>query len=391
MLAMLPMVVKLQALIDPQRKQYQPGRGVSSMMTQVGQSQIVLPSQFVVGTLIGFKEVVAGLLWVRANDFFHSGNYEAIVPLTRIITWLDPHQIEVYRTGAWHLAFNFVDSASRADRRYLTPAMKFLEEGIVQNPGVSDVEFDLGFMLYSMKAHDYDSALYWIKRAATRKDALLPLHRQVAHAYEKAGQIDKAIEQWQKCIKQGQEGLDDDPNAFYENHMLVSKRNLDMTLVRKTMRANLSDNPIDMGFTVEFKRVAPRVFDVEGTCNLPDGARINFILMDADYEEPTLDSFNWEVDPDVTALVDIGVHGIFVENGKFKRRYDLSKDVKQYPFKKEKYNLVFTINPRMCADYIQDRIGWHGEGITDKNYLDTSTPGLRMIKKVIPVERKDIL
>ena len=29
--------------------------------------------------------------------------------MIRIITWLDPHFIDVYETGAWHMDYNFTD------------------------------------------------------------------------------------------------------------------------------------------------------------------------------------------------------------------------------------------------------------------------------------------
>lgn len=393
LLALIPVIVKLQMLIDPQRPQYQPGKGVGSLVTQVDSSNpVILPTQFVAGTVIGFREVVAGLLWIRANDFFHSGNYEAIVPLTRMITWLDPHQIDVYRTGSWHLAFNFVDSAQRADRRYLAPALKFMEEGIASNPGVSDLEFDLGFVLYSMKAFDFEKANYWIRRATQEEDSMLTMQRQLAHSYEKAGRIDDCVRQWQRCVQQAEEGLKKDPNDFRAlDHLHVSKRNLDMTLVRRAMREDLDKHPIDLGFEAHFRRMGPRVFQISGKINLPDGARVDVMLLDKDYREPDLKHFTWEVDPDVTALVEIGMHGLFVENGEFKRKYDLTKDSRQYPFKKDKYILTLTFNPRTAPDYIQDRIGWDGEGMTDKNYLDTSVPGVRKVRKVIHLERKDII
>ena len=70
----------------------------------------------------------------------------------------------------------------------------------------------------------------------------------------------------------------------------------------------------------------------------------------------------------------------------------MTKDTKQYPFKKDKYTLILTWNPRSAADFIQDSVGWSGEGITDKRYLDTTTnPGVRMVRKVIHLERKDII
>lgn len=392
LIALFPVVIKLQALIDPQRKQFQPGRGVASVMTEVGNTPVVLPSQFIAGTLIGFREVVAGLLWIRVNDFFHSGNYEAIIPLTRIITWLDPHQIEVYRTGAWHLAYNFVDSKERADRRYLAPAIKFLEEGIANNPGVSDLPFDLGFVLYYLKAQDFDKAVYWISKACEDKDTMLPMYRTKAHALEKAGRIDDCVEQWRFCIRQAEAALKKDPKDWRAmDHLQVSKRNLDMTLVRKVMRVDLDKHRLDAGFEASFKRLGPRVFLVSGKTSLPDESRVELVLSDADYKEPNMKTFNWDLDPNVTVLTDVGIHGLYVEKGKFARRYDLTKDAKQYRFKKDKYILTLSFNPRTAPDFIQDRLGWSGEGLTAKKYLDLSTPGVRKLRKVIYLNRDDIL
>lgn len=391
-IALLPVIVKLQATIDPQRAQFQPGKGVSSVMTQMGNNPIVLPSQFVAGTVIGFREVVAGLLWVRVNDFFHSGNYEAIVPLNRMITWMDPHLIDVYCTGAWHLAYNFVDAYQRADHRYLAPAIKFLEEGVQNNPGVWDPEFDLGFMLYSLKAQNYEKALEWMLKSSQEKDVSLHVYRQVAHAYERAGRIDDAIRQWQFCIAQAEQTLKKTPkDHFARTHLGVSRKNLDGLLVRKIMRADLSKRQRDIGFEAYFKRLGPRKFKLSGTANLPDYTRIEVTLYDADYKEPNIKTFNWEIDPNSTEFVELGMHGMVIENGKFEREYDLSRDPKQYPFKKKKYILTFTFNPRSTWSDAQDLVGWSGEGLTDKKYLDTSEPGIRKVTKVFYLNREGFI
>jgi len=393
-LALLPAIVTLQAKIDPLRPQFQPGKGVGSMVSRVGNNPVVLPSQFVAGTLIGFREVVAGLLWVRANDFFHSGNYEAIVPLTRIITWLDPHQIEVYRTGSWHLAYNFTDSTQHADRRYLMPAITFLKEGIQNNPRVSDLEFDLGFVLYSLKAYQYDKGLYWIKKGAAEKDSMLPMQRQIAHAYERCGMIEESLKQWQRCIDVGAAHVKKNKLDFRGlDHYQVSKRNRDLMLVRKALREDLYKHPKDLGFEATFKRLGPRRFRISGTMDLPRGSRIDVQLADNEYKESdNMDRFDWEVDPSSTAVYDLGIHGIYVENGRFSRVYDLTKDTKQYPFKRDKYTLILSFNPRSAPDFTQDTVGWSGEGLTDKKYLDTKTqPGVRMIRKIIHLERKEII
>ena len=78
--------------------------------------------------------------------------------------------------------------------------------------------------------------------------------------------------------------------------------------------------------------------------------------------------------------------------GKFKREIDMSKDPKMYGFKKDKYDLILSINPAGTPDFVQDRIGLLGEGWTDKRYLDTTTiPGSRMIRQVITLSKEDIL
>src|SRR5512146_1551837 len=79
--------------------------------------------------MAGFREMIAGILWVRADSFFDSGNYDAILPLIRLVTILDPHQIDVYATGMWHIGYNFTDEEQRSDRRYLPSAVALGAEG----------------------------------------------------------------------------------------------------------------------------------------------------------------------------------------------------------------------------------------------------------------------
>ncbi|MFN7019275.1 MAG: hypothetical protein ACK4RG_08415, partial [Fimbriimonadales bacterium] len=105
------------------------------------------PEQLLVA-VAGFREFLAAILWVRADGFFDSGNYDAVLPMLRLVTWLDPHNIDVYSTGAWHMGYNFTDESQRSDRRYIPMALKFLEEGIQNNPAVWDLYFEMGWMYY---------------------------------------------------------------------------------------------------------------------------------------------------------------------------------------------------------------------------------------------------
>ncbi|MFM7320057.1 MAG: hypothetical protein ACKO5K_00860, partial [Armatimonadota bacterium] len=76
--------------------------------------------------------------------------------------------------------------------------------------------------------------------------------------------------------------------------------------------------------------------------------------------------------------------------GVFKRTIDMTKDPKMYSFSNDKYDLRITFNPRTAPDFVQDRFGWNGEGLTDKRFLDTSVPGMRRLRVAIPLSKDDV-
>ena len=77
-----------------------------------------------------------------------------------------------------------------------------------------------------------------------------------------------------------------------------------------------------------------------------------------------------------------------------------------YPFKAPRYKVMVWFcpnNPNDAPIQVQDRIGWLGEGMTDKKYLVvtnsttpmpgevTPIPGLRILEKTYTLTRDDIL
>ena len=96
-------------------------------------------------------------------------------------------------------------------------------------------------------------------------------------------------------------------------------------------------------------------------------------------------------------MAELEKQGVFValkdyeRLGTFKREIDMSKDPRMYSFAKDRYDLIVSFNPRTAPEFAQDRYGWNGEGLTDKNYLDTSKPGLRMIKWAKVLSKSDIV
>lgn len=470
------------------------GKGVG----QIGNSGAALPFEYSLAAVSGFRQVVAGLLWVRADSFFHQGNYDAILPLVRIITWMDPNFLDVYSTGAWHMMYNFTDEGQRSDRRYLPAGIALLNEGIKANPDVYDMYFDAGWNNFD-KIKNYDEAVrYYQDALKTRNPDYTRVGHGLAHALERSGRIDASIAQWEKVLADHKRVLADpksdaDRKNRAQTGIQSASKNLNIMKIRRVRRADDTKNPVDAQFSAKVVRIKPRVLEISGEWNLVgaknfdeglwgpvDGARVNARLHDYGYRMPAPQEFSFEVDKSLTIMQDdLSVRGgkqikkgsLFIVSpgdfavttppdadkqgmyslaskempaglgvplqqalagraplsaegkrqlaalqaqgktidamvkegyhvavkdyftrGKFKREIDMSKDPKMYSFSKDRYELILSFNPRTAPEFVQDRYGWSGEGLTDKRYLDTTTvPGLRMLRLPIVLTREDIV
>ena len=529
-------VAGLQASIDPLRNQQalEPKSAREVALKGVG-GAARLPFEYTLGALTGFRQVIAGLLWVRTDTFFHSGNYDAVLPMIRMITWLDPNWMDVYATGAWHLMYNFTDTDQRSDRRYLGPGIALLNEGIANNPHKYDMYKEKGWNSFD-KLKDYDLASEALAQGVTADPQydITQVGHLLAHSLERAGRIDDSIAQWQKVIDEHKKrinkpGVTAEEKGRNESGLRSSTENWKHLQIRKKVRAENTQPPIDVQFTAKVTRVKPRVLKIEGTWRCwgtsgksfemgtlenpgkgvllagpTDGARVDVRLQDAGYKMQTDDTFSFDIDESITIMQDqISTRegklaekgGLFIASGKsantadrpamntnvyqfsddhvkqyglgsvplskglgqlsalgkrqaatiayppaynapqafygdaeaaaklaqlrndpaklaeldkkgyrvsqasaekpgeYSRQFDMSKDPKMYSFSKDKYELILSLNPRIFPDNIQDRFGYSGEGLTDKNYLfeDPNKRGLRMIRRVITLNKEDLL
>ncbi|MCW3099898.1 MAG: hypothetical protein JWL77_5516 [Chthonomonadaceae bacterium] len=383
----------MQSRIDPDAKQFHEGDKFTSA------AQGGLNNEFMLLPLLGFREAAAGLLWVRCDEFFHSGDYDAILPLVRLITWLDPHADNVYVTGAWHLAYNFTDSNERSDRRYIAPSQSLLEEGVLNNMDIPDIKFELGWQRYD-KIKDFVGAEKAFKLAEETKPnpkgddypygAPLKTLHILAHTYEKQGRIPEALMEWQKAMDRSTEMLKRNPTDYSSKQLnIAEQRNYTENLQRYHNRYTTTGHdavnpspypevlepprgnpdqtprPWDVAFSTEVRIVRPKVFKIGGLFNSQDGARIDLRITDWDYQDKkingTLNDFS--VDPAQTILVD----SISVRKNHFEREMDMSKDPKMYSFSEPYYKIVLSYNARTTAPHLLDRFGWSGEGMTDAN------------------------
>lgn len=362
-------------------------------------------------SMAGFREMVAGILWVRADSFFDVGNYDAILPIIRIVTILDPKQIDVYATGMWHIGYNFTDEESRSDRRYIPSALALGKEGAKNNDYTYELFFETGWMWFHKIDDEYGHAVKWLSEAGERDDMKPARKNLLWKAMVRDGQIEETVDYLSKLMADAEAEVKKNPNDFQSLQMRDTREsNLDNHLVRMAQRGYFAQKggyydqgeydtkpPFNVGFTARVTVVDAKVLLVEGTWNVrPVGTRIRCILRDADYPNATPGGMDWDMsdlvnlDPprDLTFMMD----QLFVRDQQFSKRIDMSRDPTMYPFTKDEYVLEFYYNPRSAPDHIQDKFGFNGEGMTDPNHLNTEIrEGQRVIFATMTFSRDELL
>jgi tetratricopeptide (TPR) repeat protein len=189
------LLAPIQDKIDLQRKQM-----------GFEQRLLLMPGQ-ITGSLVlgGFKGLAADLLWLQVEDLFHSGQSYKMLPLFRTVTFLQPKFITPWAIGGWHLAYNISVQAKSVKEResWIQAGLNFLKEGISYNPDRYDLYFELGWT-YFQKVKNYAEAVKYLEIACKfpRPDYVDDV---LAHAYEKNGQINRAIETWEEIGKRGRD------------------------------------------------------------------------------------------------------------------------------------------------------------------------------------------
>lgn len=360
--------------------------------------------------LTGFREMIAGILWVRADSFFDSGNYDAILPIIRLVTILDPRQIDVYATGMWHIGYNFTDEEQRSDRRYIPSALALGKEGARQNPETYELFFETGWMWYHKIDDYYENAVKWFEEAQKRPDMQTARKNLISNALERDGRPDKALDALMKLYEEAAALYDKDKESYSnrQNRDTLEGK-LDTHIVRMVQRGWFAEQagrplngydvypPFDVGFSAKVTVTEARVLRFEGTWNvLPVGTRVRAVLRDADFPNATPAGMEWDYSDDVnldpprdkTFMQEL----LFVRNQRFNRRVDMSKDPTMYPFSSNDYVIEFYYNPRSAAPHIQDKFSWNGEGMTDKNFLNTEVrDGQRVIFARLTISKDQLL
>ena len=171
----------------------------------------------------GFRKVAANFIWIQVDRFWHQGENYRMIALMKTCTALDPHFVEAYLIGAWHLSYNV--TAKMMDtpwpqrkwepkfgacvgekEKYYHIAINFLKDGIRNNPRNYKLYFDLGYSTYKQKLKDYPNAVKYLSEAIRQPhDRWVP--RQLFICQELNGQYAEALAGWEDYARRFKDTL----------------------------------------------------------------------------------------------------------------------------------------------------------------------------------------
>ena len=190
----------------------------SRVTEELVENIVILPGDFITGFIVGgFRGIAVDLLWLRLDEYWHQGMWFRVLPILRVITWLQPHFIEAWELGGWHLAYNMYVYAEGEPNRehYIEDGIAFLKQGLARNRNVYDLWFNIGWTYYH-KLKSYDDGIRFF-RGALRFEHPSYIDRLIAHAYRKSGDIESEAKEWKRCLTV----FTDD-----EYHIDISKKHL---------------------------------------------------------------------------------------------------------------------------------------------------------------------
>lgn len=410
----------VQTRIDPRRHYYNP------ILGKTGQQGIIasLRNNMFGASFLGFREVVAGMLWVKADELFHAGRYQDIVPYFSLVTFMDPHQVDVYSTGAWHLMYNF------GDPRMNTQGLAFLEEGIKNNPTVWDLYFQRGWVTFDWPVENYKDALPYFVEAADKpgtdgQPAPPYISHVIAHDLTHLGRIDEAVTQWKKDLARAEEkyafyekARDTLQTEYWRQERDVCRQNLDRVLVREVARKDIPKHPRPVKIEASVEKVRPRVLRINAkVLGIPpmvddDGgvanARMEVVLQDHDYDKMLAahkTDYAW-IGKNLTryrsiyniiersgVVTDKGQPGVLIELDKDAMLEPPRNPVDLYPLESKKYDLILRIDPnvRRQPETMRDNFGWIGEGLAPGPQTKDSWNGGKFIEYRITLDKDQIV
>jgi tetratricopeptide (TPR) repeat protein len=127
-------------------------------------------------------------LYVSSDAHWHKGEYNHLINLNRMVVAAWPTFTEAYVNAGWLLW-----SMNRDDE-----AVALYDAGIAANPNTYALYNEKAFYMVTRKK-DWKQGLALLEKAASMKDCAKIVLHTLAHAYERTGQLDRALGTWNRA------------------------------------------------------------------------------------------------------------------------------------------------------------------------------------------------
>ena len=128
-----------------------------------GRGPVKVPSvgSGVIAALGGLRSIASEVVWFRADRLERQGRFGELVQLASILTFLEPHETEVWTYSAWNLSYNISLRMPRDEDKWfwVYSAVRMLrDEALKWNPGDPDICYELAYLFELKIGHKIDVA-----------------------------------------------------------------------------------------------------------------------------------------------------------------------------------------------------------------------------------------
>ncbi|MBI2302745.1 MAG: hypothetical protein HYU66_27890 [Armatimonadetes bacterium] len=130
-------------------------------------------------------------LWEVSDEFWHQGNYPAVVKILDRVVELDAHDVEAYNVAAW-LIWSMGDESR---------ARSYLQRSVKANPSDWEPYWELGFHLYD-RCGEVSASVPLFEDALKYPPFPDRIVRTLAHAYVSDERPGEAVSLWRKLDRE---------------------------------------------------------------------------------------------------------------------------------------------------------------------------------------------
>ena len=154
-----------------------------------------LPGIYRFFQLAGLNALLADILWMKADDLWHSSSWWQMAPVMESIVRIDPKFIMAWRVLAWHYGWNLhAASRSRVEQVYwLEKSADAYDRATTENPDNFDLWWDMCWF-YTDRLRRYDKAVPLMEKGVAKFPTEIDtLERCLQHTYERTWRVADAV------------------------------------------------------------------------------------------------------------------------------------------------------------------------------------------------------